>query len=121
MYLQAKGNKKGAKRAGKREHRRGVSQLPFFWPFLDLYLSCIWGKKPGGKQKKWEKGRKKEVKKGGKRATVNDPNGADYDEAVDAVRTVDASSLGPIEKVAALRTGFSVPSEIIRIKLFACA
>ncbi|KAJ7040054.1 hypothetical protein C8F04DRAFT_1178408 [Mycena alexandri] len=72
MYLQAKGSKKGAKRAEKREHSRGVSQLPFFWPFLHLHFSCIWKKKPGRKQKKWEKGRKKGVKKGEKRATVNE-------------------------------------------------
>ncbi|KAJ7023908.1 hypothetical protein C8F04DRAFT_1192966 [Mycena alexandri] len=62
MYLQAKGNKKGAKRAKKRERSWGVSQLPFFWPFLHLHFSRIWWntEKMGNRVKKGsEKGRKK--------------------------------------------------------------
>ncbi|KAJ7745996.1 hypothetical protein B0H16DRAFT_1462589 [Mycena metata] len=70
MYLQAKGNKKGPEKGST---VGGFHSCPFSGPFWTCTSLVFGGKKPGGKRKKWEKGRKKGVKKGEKRATVNDP------------------------------------------------
>ncbi|KAJ7018514.1 hypothetical protein C8F04DRAFT_1198899 [Mycena alexandri] len=66
MYLQAKWNKKGAKRAEKKGAQSGGFTVALFLALFALALLSY--------LKKWEKGRKKGVKKGGKRVTVNDPN-----------------------------------------------
>ncbi|KAJ7749977.1 hypothetical protein B0H16DRAFT_1460997 [Mycena metata] len=80
MYLQAKGNKKGSKKGWKKGAPSGGFTVALFLALFALvpllYLVSFIAtkqKKPGGKREKWEKGRKKGVKKGRKRATVNDP------------------------------------------------
>ncbi|KAJ7029668.1 hypothetical protein C8F04DRAFT_1187520 [Mycena alexandri] len=97
MYLQAKGSKKGWKKGAQSGGFTVALFLALFALALLLYLVSFTAtkfisslldpfyekgkKKPGGKQKKWENGRKKGVKMGGERATVNDPNHYIFDES----------------------------------------